>query len=180
MKTTILILSLVLGAVKVSAQFFFFFYLTPNISPGMVMSMSPAQLEMAQNAHLAQVRAQTNALYMQTMQMMQARTAAAYNNVMNFQFTPTMPMPVYGNVEVYAGNPDGTPIETKRDRPQKTRHTCSLCNGTGQWVKYNNSVGCGNKGYMKRCSTCGETYWSTSPHFHLTCPQCHGRGYKEF
>lgn len=114
MKQLVIILALVLGAAKVSAQFFNPYM--PNVSPEMVLSMSNAQLEMMQNAHLAQLRAQTNALYMQNMQMLQARTAAAYNNMMNFQYNPVVP-----------SAPVQTTTVTTREKV-----TCSSCGGTGR------------------------------------------------
>ena len=151
MKNIVVLLVLVLGATKVSAQFFNPFM--PNISPQMVLSMSPAQLEMMQNQHLAQIRAQTNALYMQNMQMMQARTAAAYNNMMNsynnmmnFQYTPTVP-------------PTPTPIPTTGDTHEKV--TCSSCGGSGR-VTRNKAV----YGVNARMVTVKEI-----------CSECHGKGY---
>lgn len=112
MKNLVILIVLVLGATKVSAQFFNPYM--PNVSPQMVISMSPAQLEMMQNQHLAQLRAQTNALYMQNMQMMQARTAAAYNNMMNFQYNLVVP---------------SVPVQTTTVTTGE-KVTCSSCKGT--------------------------------------------------
>ena len=80
-----------------------------------------------------------------------------------------------------SGNTGGSTYRPERDKPQKTRHTCSACKGSGSIVRNDGSVSSyGNSGYMKRCPTCGEQYWSTTFHRHETCRICHGRGYHEF
>ena len=80
-----------------------------------------------------------------------------------------------------SGNTGGSTYRPERDKPQKTRHTCSACKGSGSIVRNDGSVSSyGNSGYMKRCPTCGEQYWSTTFHRHETCRICHGRGYQEY
>lgn len=176
MKTTILILSLVLGAVKVSAQFFPPCNFTPNISPGMVMSMSPAQLEMAQNAHLAQIQAETNAMQMRTMQMMQERVATAAYNVMNFQFTPTMPMPVYNSVELSGSYRSEKDIDRPKPSPS-SRITCSHCKGTGRMEYNTNPTQFGmDNAYKVKCNECGKEVLKSWGHTHVSCSNCNGRG----
>lgn len=69
----------------------------------------------------------------------------------------------------------------RQDKPQKTRHTCPGCNGSGKIVRNDGSISSyGAKGYMKKCPTCGYEYWSTTFHRHENCGICHGRGYKEY
>lgn len=80
-----------------------------------------------------------------------------------------------------SGNTGGSTYRPERDKPQKTRHTCSACHGTGSIVRNDGSISSyGNSGYMKRCSTCGAEYWSTTFHRHVTCSICHGKGYQEY
>ncbi len=148
MKNLVILIVLVLGATKVSAQFFNPYM--PNVSPQMVISMSPAQLEMMQNQHLAQLRAQTNALYMQNMQMMQARTAAAYNNMMNS----------YNNMMNYTPTVPTTPAQSSTTTSARVKVTCSSCGGSGRVTRSKASYA------QKRMVT-----------VHEICSECHGKGY---
>ena len=98
---------------------------------------------------------------------------------------PTYPQGGYAGGGTYgsgqSGNTGGSTYRPERERPQKTRHTCSACHGTGSIVRNDGSISSyGNSGYMKRCSTCGAEYWSTTFHRHVTCSICHGRGYQEY
>lgn len=75
----------------------------------------------------------------------------------------------------------GTTSRTERDKPQKTRHTCSFCNGTGKWERNDGSIPLyGGTNYKVRCNVCGYEHYRSTNHRHVTCPQCHGRGYKEY
>lgn len=58
----------------------------------------------------------------------------------------------------------------------KQRHTCPRCNGNRRIVYEANSPSFGND-YKKRCSECGGIFWASTGHTHITCPQCHGKGY---
>ena len=103
----------------------------------------------------------------------------------SYPVQPTYPQGGYAGGGTYgggqSGNTGGSTYRPERDRPQKTRHTCSACHGTGSIVRNDGSISSyGNSGYMKRCSTCGTEYWSTTFHRHVTCSICHGRGYQEY
>ena len=95
---------------------------------------------------------------------------------------PVQPVyPVDGNTDQGGSNSFGTTIRTERDKPQKTRHTCPLCNGTGKWERNDGSIALyGGTDYKVRCSECGFEHFRSTNHRHVTCPQCHGRGYKEY
>jgi len=70
---------------------------------------------------------------------------------------------------------------SQQDRPQKSSHKCSACNGTGSIVRNDGTIpSYGAKGFMKKCSTCGDEYWSTTFHRHETCRICHGKGSKDY
>ena len=103
----------------------------------------------------------------------------------SYPVQPTYPQGGYAGGGTYnggnSGNTRSSTYRPERDRPQKTRHTCSACHGTGSIVRNDGSISSyGNSGYMKRCSTCGAEYWSTTFHRHVTCSICHGRGYQEY
>lgn len=57
-----------------------------------------------------------------------------------------------------------------------SRHTCSLCHGSGTIVRESSVATYGNDSRVK-CGTCGKYYWRSSGHSHITCTQCHGKGY---
>lgn len=102
-------------------------------------------------------------------------------------YMPSYPVQTYpqggyagGGTAVNPGG-GGKIIKQERDKPQKTRHTCSACNGKGTIERNDGSVSSyGNSGYKKRCPTCGYEYWSTTFHRHENCRICHGRGYTEY
>ena len=103
----------------------------------------------------------------------------------SYPVQPTYPQGGYAGGGTYnggqSGNTGSSTYRPERDKPQKTRHTCSACHGTGSIVRNDGSISSyGNSGYMKRCSTCGAEYWSTTFHRHVTCSICHGRGYQEY
>ncbi len=98
---------------------------------------------------------------------------------------PTYPQGGYAGGGTYnggqSGNTGGSTYRPERDKPQKTRHICPGCNGARTIVRNDGSISSyGNSGYMKRCPTCGQEYWSTTFHRHVTCNICHGRGYQEY
>jgi len=98
---------------------------------------------------------------------------------------PTYPQGGYAGGGSYNGgnngNTGGNNYRPERDRPQKTRHTCSACNGKGSIERNDGSVSTyGASPYKKRCSICGWEYWSNTFHRHETCKYCHGRGYQEY
>ena len=57
-----------------------------------------------------------------------------------------------------------------------SRRQCSLCHGTGRIVHENYTATYGYDRKM-RCNECGKDYWASSGHSHITCTQCHGKGY---
>lgn len=80
-----------------------------------------------------------------------------------------------------AGRSGGTASRTEREKPQKTRHTCSFCKGTGKWERNDGSIPLyGGTNYKVKCQECGYEHYRSTNHRHVTCPQCHGRGYKEY
>jgi len=75
----------------------------------------------------------------------------------------------------------GKIISQEQDKPQKTRHTCTLCKGSGRYERNDGSVPLyGGNDYKVRCQECGNEHYRSTNHRHVTCPQCYGRGYKEY
>lgn len=139
-----ILLVFVIGMTKVNAQYFNPYFCNPYAAA----ASANIQQRLAEQAQLAAMRAQTQALYMQTMQMHQARVAAAAYNVANFQFNPaavpvTMPAP--------------TRTVTTNSR-QKV--TCGFCGGIGHVTRSKASYS------LKRMVTVREI-----------CSECHGKGY---
>ncbi len=106
-------------------------------------------------------------------------------------YTPSYPVQTYpqggytGGVTYNNGNSGGSSHSNSnsyhQDKPQKTRHTCSACNGKGTIERNDGTVSSyGNSGFKKRCPTCGYEYWSTTFHRHEPCRICHGKGYTEY
>lgn len=62
-------------------------------------------------------------------------------------------------------------------REQPMRYTCSLCNGKKRIVKDTYPPMYGMQDYQERCNECGGLFWRSTGHTHITCPQCHGKGY---
>ena len=60
---------------------------------------------------------------------------------------------------------------------QPTKHACPLCNGKKRIVKDTYPAMYGMEDSKVRCSECGEYFWRSTGHTHVTCPQCHGKGY---
>lgn len=58
-----------------------------------------------------------------------------------------------------------------------SRIVCSLCHGTGRIAKDTNPPDFGLTDYKKKCNECGEYYYASSGHTHITCPNCHGHKY---
>lgn len=93
-----------------------------------------------------------------------------------------IPQPVYPNLPY---NPTPTPQPTPSPSqptptptPQPSQIKCSLCNGTGKVAKntYPPQFG-SNTDYKVRCPECGEEHLKSDGHVHVSCPNCHGRGY---
>lgn len=62
-------------------------------------------------------------------------------------------------------------------RNQPTKHTCSLCNGQRRIVKDTYPSLYGQSDYQVKCNECGGYFMRSTGHTHITCPQCHGKGY---
>ena len=58
-----------------------------------------------------------------------------------------------------------------------SRHQCSLCHGTGRIVRETPTGTFGTGDYKKKCDECGQYFYMSTGHSHVTCPQCHGKGY---
>lgn len=67
--------------------------------------------------------------------------------------------------------------KTTTNRRQPTKHTCSLCHGNKRIVKDTYPSLFGTKDYKVRCNECGRYFLRSTGHTHITCPQCHGKGY---
>lgn len=72
-----------------------------------------------------------------------------------------------------------TPIQNKNttNKRQQTKYTCSLCHGKRRIVKDTYPALYGTKDYQVRCNECGGYFLRSTGHTHITCPQCHGKGY---
>lgn len=66
---------------------------------------------------------------------------------------------------------------TTHARTQPTKHTCSLCNGQRRIVKDTYPSLYGQSNYQVKCNECGGYFMRSTGHTHITCPQCHGKGY---
>ena len=66
---------------------------------------------------------------------------------------------------------------TTHSRTQPTKHTCSLCNGQRRIVKDTYPSLYGQSDYQVKCNECGGYFMRSTGHTHITCPQCHGKGY---
>ena len=70
--------------------------------------------------------------------------------------------------------------ESTTSRPQKTqpiKHDCPLCHGKKTIIREYGSVPTFGKDTQRYCNVCGRNYWLSSGHAHITCTQCHGKGY---
>lgn len=90
-------------------------------------------------------------------------------------------VPNYGNTTGFQNNAGTSyPLkkqETTPSRRQPTKHTCSLCNGQKRIVKDTYPALFGTKDYQVKCNECGGYFMRSTGHTHITCPQCHGKGY---
>ena len=77
-----------------------------------------------------------------------------------------------------SGNTGGN-SNTNRNNNSKQRRDCSLCHGKGRIVR-NSSVPTYGNDSRVRCNECGGYFMRSSGHSHVTCTQCHGRGYLEY
>lgn len=91
--------------------------------------------------------------------------------------------PVCPTTPVYSGS-SNMPMKSSTSRRtvtpakrQPTKHTCPLCRGQKRIVKDTYPPLYGAKDYQVRCNECGGYFMRSTGHTHITCPQCHGKGY---
>lgn len=94
-------------------------------------------------------------------------------------YIPMNTVPAYGGT--YTGTATTTsPVRnqnsTKKNQ-QAVKHTCPLCHGAKRIVRDTYTPLYGTDDYRVRCNECGEYFMRSTGHTHITCPQCHGRGY---
>ena len=95
-------------------------------------------------------------------------------------FLPSYPNNGYGGG--YNTNNSGSSSPSQRQnttpsRTQPTKHVCSLCNGQIRIVKDTYPSLYGQSDYQIKCNECGGYFMRSTGHTHITCPQCHGKGY---
>ena len=95
-------------------------------------------------------------------------------------YSPSYPNNGYGGG--YNTNNGGSSSSSQRQntvpaRTQPTKHTCSLCNGKRRIVKETYPPMYGQRDYQEKCNECGGYFMRSTGHTHITCPQCHGKGY---
>ena len=66
---------------------------------------------------------------------------------------------------------------TNFSRKQPIKQVCPLCNGQRRIVRDTNSSLYGQRDYQVKCNECGGSFMRSTGHMHVTCPQCHGKGY---
>lgn len=95
-------------------------------------------------------------------------------------YSPSFPNNGYGGG--YVPNKNGSSSSsriqnTTPSRKQPTKHTCSLCNGQRRIVKNTYPSLYGQSDYQVKCNECGGYFMRSTGHTHITCPQCHGKGF---
>lgn len=95
-------------------------------------------------------------------------------------YLPSYPNNGYGGG--YNTNNGGSSSSSQRQntvpsRTQPTKHTCSLCNGQRRIIKDTYPSLYGQSDYQVKCNECGGYFMRSTGHTHITCPQCHGKGY---
>ena len=98
----------------------------------------------------------------------------------NGSYLPSYPNNGYGGG--YNTNNGGSSSSSQRQntvpsRTQPTKHTCSLCNGQRRIIKDTYPSLYGQSDYQVKCNECGGYFMRSTGHTHITCPQCHGKGY---
>lgn len=81
----------------------------------------------------------------------------------------------------YSGGSSGTRSRStgSSGSTAKKRKTCPLCHGKKRIVRESGVATYGNNSKV-RCSECGGYFWRSTGHSHITCTQCHGKGYFEY
>lgn len=96
-------------------------------------------------------------------------------------YSPSFPNNGYGGSYI-PNNGSSSSSSSRRpnttpSRNQPTKHICSLCNGQRRIVKDTYPSLYGQSDYQVKCNECGGYFMRSTGHTHITCPQCHGRGY---
>lgn len=53
--------------------------------------------------------------------------------------------------------------------------SCSLCHGKGTIIRESTVPLYGTENTKKYCNICDKSFWASTGHNHVTCPQCHRR-----
>lgn len=70
------------------------------------------------------------------------------------------------------------PISIERKKmTQPVQHVCSVCHGEKTIVKDMNPPSFGTLDVKKYCNRCNKYFFQSTGHSHITCPECHGKGY---
>lgn len=88
-----------------------------------------------------------------------------------------IPQPVYPTPTPTPQTIPSSP--TTAPTTQSSQIKCSYCHGTGRVAKNTYPPMYGATDYKVRCPECGEEHLKSAGHVHVTCPNCHGRGYIE-
>ena len=95
-------------------------------------------------------------------------------------YSPSYPNNGYGggyNTNNGSSSSSSQRQNTVPARTQPTKHTCSLCNGKRRIVKETYPPMYGQSDYQVKSNECGGYFMRSTGHTHITCPQCHGKGY---
>lgn len=93
---------------------------------------------------------------------------------------PKQPITGYGNANQqnnYSSESSNNSRTNNTNKVQNTKHTCSLCHGNKRIAKDTYAPLYGTKDYKEKCNECGGYFMRSTGHTHITCPQCHGKGY---
>ena len=66
---------------------------------------------------------------------------------------------------------------SKKTSVSSSRHECSLCHGSGRISHDCYPATFGTQDYEVYCKECKRNYLKSTGHGHITCTQCHGKGY---
>lgn len=83
----------------------------------------------------------------------------------------------YSSMSQAYQNINTTTVTPTSSKTQPTKHECSLCHGTGRIAKDMNPPQFGLDTSKVKCKECGEWFPKEWGHTHITCPNCHGKGF---
>lgn len=92
-------------------------------------------------------------------------------------YQPSMPIQnqAVGNSSPNTSSSTSGSTSTPRSTPK--RHTCPRCNGNKRVELNTYPAMYGQQDYQKTCHECNRSFPASWGHTHVSCPQCHGRGY---